>query len=115
MDVRVLDPGISLTGRARVYAACERDHKGGVTLLVINFDNAAEQALTLPDAGERYTLSSPELTSKQTMLNGTELTAGADGSLPAMAGAKVAAGKVSFAALTVSFVTLPGAKNSACQ
>lgn len=115
MGERVLDPGVSLSGKARVYAACERDHKGGVTLLVINFDNAAEQTLVLPVAGERYTLSSPELTSKQTMLNGTELTAGEDGSLPTMAGAKVAAGKVGFAPLTVSFVTLPGAKNAVCR
>ena len=41
--------------------------------LVINNDRNAARTLTLPVAGERYTLSSSDLESKTVQLNGAEL------------------------------------------
>lgn len=113
MDQRVLDPGITMTGNTRVYAQCEAGHKGGVTLLVLNFDSTAEQSLTLP-AGERYTLSAPSLESKTVLLNGKELAITSN-ALPMMPGSKTTAGKAIFAPQTVTFVTLPTANNAACR
>lgn len=113
MGQRVLDPGITPSGDTRVYAQCQRNHKGGVTLLVLNFGSTAEQTLTLP-AGERYTLSSPLLETKTILLNGKEL-ATANGSLPFMTGQKTIAGKTTFAPQTVTFLTLPNSNNQACR
>jgi len=113
MGQRVLDPGITLPGNSRIYAQCQRDHTGGVTLLVLNFDSTASQTLLL-SAGERYTLSATSLESKTTLLNGKEL-ATTPNALPALSGQKTSAGNVAFAPQTVTFVTLPTANNAACR
>jgi hypothetical protein len=87
---------------------------GGVTLLVLNIDRTSEASLKVPAAGERYTLSSPDLFSKTVLLNGTELRAGADGTVPSMQGQPSKAGAITFAPLTITFLTMPSAGNPQC-
>jgi hypothetical protein len=66
-------------------------------LLVINTDKAASRTLSIPVAGERYTLSSSDLQSKTIQLNGTELKLGAGDELPVLSGVPTQAGNVEFA------------------
>jgi hypothetical protein len=84
-------------------------------LLVINTDKAASRTLSIPVAGERYTLSSSDLQSKTIQLNGTELKLGAGDELPVLSGVPTQAGNVEFAPATITFVALPQAGNGACQ
>ena len=60
----------------RVYAQCMKDSNGGVTLMVLNMDKTSEALLKLPVAGERYSLSSPDIFGQTVLLNGKELRAG---------------------------------------
>lgn len=110
----VLDPGTPKDQAVRVYAHCMNGRKGGVAILALNTDTAHEQTLTLPVDGERYTLAAAELTSTKVLLNGVELQAAADGSLPAINGQPVAAGTIRLAPASITFLTLPSARNKSC-
>jgi hypothetical protein len=114
MGTTVLDAGIPIQQGLHVYAQCQYDMPGGVSLLVINNDKKRANTLTIAAAAQRYTLSSPKPEDGTVRLNGKLLTAGADGSLPALNGATVKAGKVTFAPATITFLAMPGAKNPAC-
>lgn len=114
MGTRSLDPSVAPTPNLRVYAQCMNGSSGGVTLLVLNIDTTSEASLKVPAAGERYTLSSPDLFSKTVLLNGTELRAGADGTVPSMQGQPSKAGAITFAPLTITFLTMPSAGNPQC-
>lgn len=115
MGVGVLDPKTPKDQSLRVYAHCMKDMKDGVSILVLNTDLAAEHTLEVPVGGERYTLTSPELTSKTMQLNGETLTASADGSLPTLKGHPVKAGTLRFAPASITFLTMRTAKNASCQ
>ncbi|QIL74910.1 hypothetical protein [Hymenobacter sp. HDW8] len=88
-----------------------KGHAGGVTLLIINNSRTATTSLELPKAAQRYTLSSPKLESSTVQLNGQELKLGADDALPTMTGEAVAAGKITFAPTTITFLTIADAGN----
>jgi hypothetical protein len=115
MGTRVLNPGIAETSNLRVFAQCMKDSPGGVSLLVLNTDSKAEQSLQSPISGDRYTLSASDLLSKTVLLNGGALKVAQDGTLPTIKGQAVKAGVLHFAPLTITFVTLPRAKNASCM
>jgi hypothetical protein len=115
MGTTVLESGIPFQAGQHVYAHCLRGTPGGVALLVINTDKAASRTLSIPVAGERYTMSSSDLQSKTVQLNGTELKLGTGDELPALAGIPTRAGNVEFAPATITFIALPQAGNGACR
>jgi heparanase 1 len=88
-----------------------------VALLAIDTDTTAAKGLTIPLAGERYTLAEPsrDLQVKTVQLNGTILRLGAYDALPPLKGVAVSAGAISLAPATITFLALPRAENKACR
>jgi hypothetical protein len=115
MGTRILNPGITTSAAVRVYAQCMKDSRGGVSLLVLNTDSKMEYMLQSPVAGQRYTLTSPDLLGNMVLLNGSKLSMTTDGELPMLKGQPVKRGVLRFAKLSINFVTLPGAQNAACM
>lgn len=115
MGTRVLDPGVPATPTLYVYAHCMRDTPGGVTVVALNTSKDRAQTITLPTTAESYRVTSPDLFSSTTLLNGQELKAGANGALPSMQGAAVKQGAGTLPPLSITFFTMPAAKNAACQ
>jgi hypothetical protein len=115
MGATVLDSGVPIEAGLHVYAHCQRGTSGGVALLVINTDRIAAHPLTLAKSSERYTLDATSLRASTVWLNGATLGLDDKGDLPSIAGARTAAGALSFAPATISFLTIPEAANSACQ
>jgi hypothetical protein len=115
MGTTVLDSGVPIDAGLHVYAHCQRGTSGGVALLVINTDRIASHPLTLAKPSERYTLDAASLRASMVWLNGATLGLDDKGDLPSIAGARTAAGALSFAPATISFLTIPEAANSACQ
>lgn len=115
MGTTVLDPGVTNGPGLHVYAHCLRWTPGGVALLAINTDKTASHTLTIPTAGERYTLSSDRLEGKRVQLNGTELALGANDALPNLAGVEASARAVTLSPTTITFLALGAAGNSSCQ
>jgi heparanase len=87
---------------------------GGVTVLAINPTTTA-QDLTVPMAGESYTLTTEKLESSSVQLNGKALEADSAGDLPPIAGIPFRAGSLRLARTSITFVTIPEAGNSSCQ
>jgi hypothetical protein len=115
MGTTVLEPGVKNGPGLHVYAQCLRGTPGGVAVLAINTDKTASHALTIPIAGQRYTLSSDRLDGTRVQLNGKELALGAADAIPAFEGAATTAGTVTLAPTTITFVTLPTAGNGVCR
>jgi hypothetical protein len=120
MGTTVLDSTVPLQPGLHVYAHCELNRPGGVTLLVIQNDPTTPHTLTLAVASERYTLSaaSAQLAALQTQsiaLNNTPLTLGPNDTLPKLTPIATPVGPVTFAPATITFLTLPKANNPACR
>lgn len=111
----VLNPGTPKHQPVRIYAHCSPEKHGSVTILALNTDRAKEQTLVLRFSGERYTLSSPELAGAAVMLNGVELKAAADGSIPLIRSESFGAGTVRLAPTSITFLTVPSARNQNCE
>jgi hypothetical protein len=111
----VLDPGVPIQAGLHVYAHCQRETPGGVSLLVINSDRSAPRSLMFPAASERYTLDAADLRDVTVRLNGSALGLGAFDDLPRITGAPTSAGTLAFAPATITFLAVPTAANSACQ
>ena len=111
----VLDPGLPVQAGLHVYAHCLRGTSGGVSLLILNVDRSASHALTLPAASERYGLDAASLQDTTVRLNGLPLQLGAQDDLPRIAGVWTAAGALTFAPATITFLTMPAAGNRACR
>ncbi len=114
MGTTVLDPAAPADNGLRVYAHCQSDTPGGVTLLAINTDRDSPHTLTLPDQAQRYTLAADPLDSTAVELNGAALELGPADSLPQLTGAPIEAGEVTLGPATITFLTIPGAGNPAC-
>ncbi len=69
----------------------------------------------LASASLRYTLDAADLNDTEIRLNGSTLGLEAGSELPNLEGAPVAAGMTTFAPATITFLTFPAAKNSACR
>jgi heparanase 1 len=115
MGRTVLDPGVPFQAGLHVYAHCQRGIQGGVTLLVINADRTAPHELMLAGPSLRYTLDAVDLTDADVRLNGRALTLNASGGLASLEGAPAPAGMATFDPATITFLTIPAAKNSACR
>ena len=114
MGTTVLDPGVEIAEGRHVYAHCLRGAPGGVTLLVIN-NSRTETAVEMPLESKRYTLSAEPLQNGDVELNGAALKVDDSGDLPAIEGAATAAGSVSFAPGTITFLAIERSGNSACR
>jgi hypothetical protein len=115
MGSTVLDSGVPIRPGLHAFAHCLRDKPGGVALLLINTDRAAAQTVSLPAAGERYTLTSRDPLSRTVDLNGSALSLGPGDALPSLSGARVVAGAVTLAPASITFLAVPAAGNSACR
>jgi hypothetical protein len=115
MGTTVLDGGAPAQSGLHVYAHCQRGIPGGVALLAINADRDAPHTLTLPTASVRYTLDAANLLDERIRLNGHPLTLSAKDELPIIAGVPAAAGMVTFAAATITFLAIVEANNEACR
>ncbi|MGH7994575.1 MAG: hypothetical protein ACREDQ_13725, partial [Limisphaerales bacterium] len=114
MGTTVFESGVPIQTGLHVYAHSLRGVPGGVALLVINTDRTATGTITLPIASERFTLSamSSNLQDKHVQLNGQELKLGANDELPRLVGISTAAGEISFAPGTITFLAMPKAMRS---
>jgi hypothetical protein len=115
MASTVLDAGSTTSASLHVYAQCLPQHAGGVAVLVINADRDKAQSIEITAASERYTLTSPNLTSKQVYLNGNELKLGEKDSFPTLNGASNPAGKMTFPPASITFFAVPSAGNWSCR
>jgi hypothetical protein len=115
MGTIVLDAGLPIQLGLHVYAHCQKDRPGGVTLLVINTDRGEPHALMLPAASMLYTLDAENPLDVRVRLNGNTLALGAGDTLPSISGMPMPAGPLSFAQATISFVVIPEAGNNACR
>lgn len=115
MGTTVLDPGAALAPNLHVYAQCLRNHPGGVALLVINADQTASQAIAVPAASERYTLTAHELQDRNVQLNGIDLQLGDGDVLPEIKGAATRSGQLTFAPISITFLAIPKAHNASCR
>ncbi len=111
----VLDPDVRVQAGLHVYAQCQRGIRGGVSLLILNVDRGATRALNLPMPSQRYALDATSLQDTTVRLNGLPLRLDSQGDLPRIAGVWTAAGALTFAPATITFLTMPAAGNQACQ
>jgi heparanase 1 len=115
MGVTVLDPQISPSPNVYVYADCWRDHPEGVALLVVNADQERAYEIDLPVGSQRYTLTAKQLQNSTVELNGKTLGLDDNGDVPQLTGEPTRAGRVPFAPNSITFLTIPSAKNSGCR
>jgi heparanase 1 len=115
MGTRVLEAGAPATPNLYVYAHCLKDQPGGVAVLAINADRTTARELALPVAASVYALTADQLLGTEVRLNGKTLQLDAGGDLPAIDGVARAAGALSLAPASISFVALPAANNAACR
>jgi hypothetical protein len=115
MGTTVLDPQISFAPNTYVYAQCGEGHRGDVTLLVINADRQRSFDLKLPIAGERYTLTAKQLEGSTVELNGKPLRLTSSGDMPQLRGEPVNAGRLRFAAASITYLSITNAGNTNCQ
>ena len=115
MGTTVLNAGESHTPGLYLYAHCLRDKPGGVAILAINADKTGAHEVDLPAKSMRYSLTSNDLMSPTVQLNGVALDLTSDGDLPAIHGAAQPAGRISLAPVSVTFLEVSGAHNSACR
>ena len=115
MGTTVLDSGVPVRAGLHVYAHCQRGTPGGTSILVINPDRSLPQALVLASASERFTLGADNLRDGTVRLNGAPLELGPNDDLPHLAGTPTAAGALTFAPATITFLAVPTADNGACR
>ena len=115
MGTTVLDPRVPVAANTYVYAQCRQGAGRGVTLLVINADRQRSFDLTLPMASERYTLTANQLKDTTVELNGKPLRLTSSGDLPPMKGEPVKAGRVSFAPVSITYLSIANAGSANCQ
>jgi hypothetical protein len=114
MGTRVLAAGMASPVGVRIYAHCTQEEKGSVSILVLN-PSHTETVLEIPQSGERYTLSSPDILGQTALMNGAALKIGDDGSVPRLPGVPFKQGVQHFAPLTITFLTVASADNPSCR
>lgn len=110
----VLDAGPSRPG-LYLYAQCLRGHPGGVALLAINANRTRTEAIDLPMAAERYTLTAAKLEARRVALNGHRLELGSNGELPGLESRRVPSGRVELAPASITFLAVAQAGNRSCR
>jgi hypothetical protein len=114
MGTTVLNPAASAAPGLHVYAHCLAGQPGGVAILAINANRDASQVLDLPIPSNRYTLTAKNLQDKTVMLHGAELQLTASDDLPALEGTATAAGPVTLAPASITFLAVAKAHNANC-
>jgi hypothetical protein len=114
MGTTVLDAGTAPPG-VHLYAHCLRGHPGGVALLAINTDREKPRELATAGRPDRYTLTAKRLLGSSVELNGRELKMGDHDELPEITGEPAAAGPVTLAPASITFLAFPDAGNAACR
>jgi heparanase len=115
MGSTVLDSGVPIQQGLHLYAHCQPATPGGVSLLAINNSRTDTRTLALPTAAQRYALDADRLDDSTVRLNGQPLALGPQDSLPALTGTPTAAGEVTLAPATSTFLTLAAAANPHCR
>ncbi|MGB8398275.1 hypothetical protein [Bradyrhizobium sp.] len=115
MGTTVLDSGVPVRAGFHVYAHCQRGAPGGTSILVINADRNMPQSLVLAGASERFTLDAVDLQDGTVRLNGVPLEREPKDDFPRLAGIPTAAGALTFAPTTITFLAIPAADNGACR
>ncbi|MDE1176890.1 MAG: hypothetical protein PW789_09820 [Edaphobacter sp.] len=95
-DPKAAPSGTPSTPGLYLYAHCLRDQPGDVALLAINAGKE-QHTITLPQAAERYTLTSDNLTSSQVALNGVDLALTGKDDLPTLSPTPTPAGEITLA------------------
>ncbi|MBK6739893.1 MAG: hypothetical protein IPG64_19555 [Haliea sp.] len=113
MGTRVLDAGPIHPG-LHLYAHCQRNTPGGVTVLAINL-HTLPAFIEASTPAELFALTAPELQSRTVLLNGQPLALGADDALPAISPLHLQANQVALAPTSVNFITFPQANNPDCR
>jgi heparanase len=111
----VLDPGAAKNPGLRIYSHCMKGTKGGVAILALNTDAGSEQTITIPLTADRYSLTAPDIAGTKVLLNGAELEAARDGSVPEFKGQPVKAGPLRLAPASITFLAIPSARNKSCM
>ena len=96
-----------------LYAHCQRGTSGGVTILAENL-GATAQIVPLNGRIKAYTLTAESLDSGQVLVNAQPARVKKNDTLPEFA-ARTSIGKVALPAHSISFLTVPGAGNAACD
>lgn len=109
----VLDAGASTPG-VHLYAQCMKGTRGGVTLAAINLNDHSTATLAAARGGTRYTLTAASLSANDVQLNGRTLRMAGD-ALPAVQGAPFRAGSAYLPAASITWLTMPAARNPACR
>ena len=111
----VLDPHVRATPNIYSYAHCLAGRPGGVALLIINADRQRTFDINLPMVAERYTLTAHRLEDSAVQLNGQTLHLTQGGELPQLKGEQTKAGRVSLAPVSITYLAVQNAGNSACH
>ncbi len=115
MGTTVLDGGQPASKELHVYAQCMKGRSGGVSLLALNLSRTEMQALDIPEAANRYTLTATDLMSKSVLLNGKDLSLTASGDVPKLVGVETNKGSLTLPAASITFLTFDRANNPACR
>jgi hypothetical protein len=115
MGTTVLDPQISGARNIYVYAQCREGRRGAVMLLVINADRQRSFDVNLPVASERYTLTAKQREGSTVELNEELLRLTSSGDIPQFRGEPVNAGRLRFAPVSITYLSIPNAGNTNCQ
>lgn len=97
----------------KLYAQCQKGKPGGVTVAAINLGKEQHRLITGPGA-QIWTMTAAETTAKTVSINGHLPELLADETLAGLEG-KDAVGSVQIPGTSISFITLPGAGNKACN
>jgi heparanase len=115
MGTTVLDPQISVARNTYVYAQCREGRRGAVMLLVINADRQRSFDVNVPMASERYTLTAKQREGSTVELNEKPLRLTSSGDIPQFRGEPVNAGRLRFAPVSITYLSIPNAGNTNCQ
>lgn len=110
----VLNPGVANDPALRVFAHCSVEASGAVTILALNTDTLHGRNIILPKPAKRLTLTSRDLTSTETDLNGNPLKAETDGSVAPLTAVDLPAGEVRLEPASATFFVIPSAENRSC-
>lgn len=115
MGDRVLDGrNAGIASDMRVYAHCQRDVSGGVTVLAINPDIAAPRTLRVKGRAGVFSLTKVEGQPGDAALNGKVLQLGFEDTLPPLI-ARQERGIITLPAASITFITVPDAGNPSCM
>jgi len=84
-------------------------------LLVINADRQRSFDVNLPMASERYTLTAKQREGSTVELNEKPLRLTSSGDIPQFRGEPVNAGRLRFAPVSITYLSIPNAGNTNCQ